>query len=315
MGVRLPVLGLAAVVAVCLACGGALAGAGTDDGQAASSEPTIELVDAGNEPRTPLRYALVAGTSFAATQTVDQTIEQIDGDGVRTTTQVPTIILGLQTDVAEVLPDGTFRTTFAFTSVDTKGDGTARSADQALAIELQLNDIVGSSGETTATARGVVLDAGYDIPGSLPAAIKTVLEQFETQLQSVSPPLPEEPVGAGARWRVTTQLELAGVEAEQRYDFTLESVAGTGIDLTVELRQTARPQRFDPPGARSGDRYRLVALRARGSGSMSLDLATPVPLDADVTARSVQKTRVRQSGEDPQVITAKIDQEQQVKTT
>jgi len=308
---------LTLIVVGALAAGASAATAATASGQASEEEtdialPTVEVLDAGDEPRAPLRYTLTAGTGFAATQTVDQSIRQVDQDGFGSTTDVPTIDLGLQLAVAEVGPDGTARVDLAFTSVTATGNGSAASADQARAIEIALDDITDLTGQTTTTDRGVVVAGGYDIPEGLPDTVKSLVEQYETQLQSVSPPLPEEALGAGARWRAATELDLAGIEAQQRYDYTVESVNGSQVELSVRFRQTAKPQDFEPPGAGKGDEFRLLSLRLRGKGTMTLDLTKPIPLDAEITAHAVQKTRTHLRGDDPEVITATIDQTQRI---
>jgi hypothetical protein len=291
-------------------------GGSGDSGEATSDlpQPVVDMLDPGDEPRAPLRYALTTGTTSTATQTVDQSIRQVDQDGFGSTTRVPTIDLGLQLTVLEVLPDGTARVGLAFTSVDATGNGSAQSSDQARAIEIALADITDLTGESTITDRGVVLAGGYEIPEGLPDTVKALIEQYESQLQSVSPPLPEEALGVGARWRATTELDLGGIEARQTYDYTVESVSGPEVELSVRIRQIAKPQDFEPPGARKGDEYRLLSLKLRGKGSMTLDLTTPIPVEAAIEGQAVQKTRTRERGGDTETVTATIDQEQLIST-
>jgi hypothetical protein len=286
----------------------------TDGGDSPIAEPTVEVLDTGAEPRAPLRYALAAGTSVTATQSVDQYVRQVDQEGFGNSDRVPTIDLGLRLDVQEVGPDGTARVALAFTSIDATGNGSAASSDQARAIEIALADITDLTGETTFTNRGVQVSGSFDVPDGLPDAVTTLLDQYESQLATVTPPLPEEPVGVGARWRAMTELELGGITAQQRYVYTVESISGSVVELSVKILQTAKPQDFEPPGARKGDEYRLLSLRMTGKGSTTLDATSPIPPSAEVEAHAKQRLRAKERGGDTETLELTIDQEQRIST-
>jgi hypothetical protein len=283
-----------------------------DDAEPSIPTPAVEILDPGEEPRAPLRFALTAGMSVTATQSVDQYIRQVDEEGFGNSDRVPTIDLGLRLDVQTVGPDGTAQVLIAFTSVDATGNGSAASADQARAIESALADLTDLTGTSTFTNRGVQVSGSFDVPDDLPDTVKTLLDQYESQLSTVTPPLPEEPVGVGARWRATTELELGGITAQQRYDYTVESIEGSHVELRVRLRQTAEPQDFDPPGARKGDEYHLLSLRTTGKGTTTFDATTPVPPSAVVEAHSKQRLRFEERGKDAETIDVTIDQEQRI---
>src|SRR5262245_18597945 len=288
----------------------------TDGGAEGSAipAPTVEVLETGDEPRSPLRFALTAGTSVTATQSVDQYIRQVDQDGFGSSDRIPTIDLGLRLDVQAVGPDGRADIAIAFTSVDATGNGSAASSDHARAIEIALADITDLTGTSTITNRSIPVSGSFDVPDDLPNYGKTIVEQYESQLATVSPPLPEEPVGVGARWRATTVLELGGITAEQRYEYTVESIDGSQVELRVKLRQTAEPQDFDPPGARKGDQYRLLSLRTTGKGATTFDATQPIPPSAEVAANAKQRMRVKERGEDAETLTITIEQEQRIST-
>jgi hypothetical protein len=283
----------------------------TDDNGAIAA-PTVEVIDPGDEPRAPLRYVLTPATSTTSTQSIDQFIRQVGEDGFGNSNRAPTIDLGLRLDVLDVQPDGTARITFAFTSVEADGNGSAASEAQARAIESALADITEMTGETTITNRGVQLSGSLQIPEGFPDNVKALLEQFENQVASATPALPEEAVGVGARWRATTELTLGGITSQQRYEYTVESIDGGTAELSVKLLQTAKPQDFDPPGAPAGAEYRLLSLRTKGKGSVTLDPTAPIPPSAEIAAKGKQRMRVKERGEDPETLTITIEQEQRL---
>ena len=276
--------------------------------------PTIEVVDTGDEPRVPLRYALVAGTSVTGTQSIDQYIRQVDQDGFGNSTRIPTIDLGLQLDVQEVKPDGTARVTFGFTSVNATGNGSAASSDQARAIEIALADITDLTGDTTTTDRGVPLDTSLDVPDDLSDTLRSILEQYESQASALTPPLPEEPLGLGARWRATTEAELNGIEFEQEFVYTLESMTGTQLEVTITAKQRAAPQEIDVPGAPRGSKIRLLSYRAKGQGTTTFDLAAPLPVESEVKLHVVNRVRAKERSGGVETTKTTSDQEQRIST-
>jgi hypothetical protein len=291
---------------------GAPAPAQTDGEGSQVAAPTVEVLDPGDEPRAPLRYALVAGTSVSGTQSIDQYIRQVDQDGFGNSTRVPTIDLGLQLDVQEVQPDGTARVTFGFTSVEATGNGSAASSDQARAIEIALADVTDLTGDTTISNRGVPLDTSLDVPDDLPDTVRSILEQFESQASALTPPLPEEPLGLGARWRATTEAELNGIEFEQEFVYTLESMTGTQLELRITAKQRAAPQEIDVPNAPSGTEIRLLSYRAKGKGTTTFDLAAPLPVESEVKLHLVNRVRVKEREGDVETTKTTSDQEQRI---
>ncbi len=313
-------LSVARVVAAVLATAAGVAAPATaraqvdGSGDVVPTAPKIEVLDAGAEPRVPLRYALTAGASYTATQTVDQRIEQIDDEGFGNTTEVPSIDLGMRLDVIEVLLDGTARVALAFTSVDATGTGSAASADQALFIEIALGDITDLTGETVLTDRGAVLESSYDVPEDLPVLVRSVLEQVESQMAALTPPLPEEPLGVGARWRATTQVTLSGITVEQDARFTLESITDTGVEVSVSLRQRADRQEIDVPNAPRRTSARLLSYRGTGDGTSTFDLRAPVPVASEVAITVVNRVRTRDADGDVETVRTTSEQEQRITT-
>lgn len=310
---RLLTIATAGTLAVMAA--GAPAPAQTDGEGSGVADPTVEVLDPGDEPRAPLRYALVAGTSVTGTQSIDQYIRQVDQDGFGSSTRVPTIDLGLELDVQEVQPDGTARVTFGFTSVEATGNGSAASSDQARAIEIALADITDLTGETTTSSRGVVLDTSFDVPDDLPDLLRSIVEQYESQVASLTPPLPEEPLGVGARWRATTEAELNGIEFSQEFVYTIESVTGTQLELSVTAKQRAAPQEIDVPNAPRGTEFRLLSYRAKGTGTTTIDLAAPLPTESEVKLRVVNRVRSEEHDGDVETTKTTSDQEQRISTS
>lgn len=292
---------------------GIAAGQG-DEADTAPTAPVVEVIDPGAEPRAPLRYALTAGTSYTATQTIDQKIRQLDDEGFGNTTEVPTIDFGLRLDVQDVQPDGTARVAMAFTSVDATGTGSAASSDQAVAIEIALGDITDLTGTTVMTSRGVPLESSFDVPEGLPEIVDTVIEQLEGQVAALTPPLPEEPLGVGARWRATTEAELASIRFEQSFVYTIDSITGSQVELSVAVRQRAAPQEIDIPNAPRGTKVRLLSYRARGKGSNTIDLATPIPVESEVSLEVVNRVRSEKSNGDTETVRTTSEQEQRITT-
>ena len=120
------------------------------------------------------------------------------------------------------------------------------------------------------------------------------LDELTQRLLGLTIPLPEEPVGVGARWTVVTVLRqgLGVVKQTARYHL----VAARDGRLTVELtlRRVGEEQRVEVPGLPRGAALDLVALFREVTGAVELELTAPLPTAGQLTleARAHQRLRL-----------------------
>jgi hypothetical protein len=102
--------------------------------------------------------------------------------------------------------------------------------------------------------------------------LDTLLDGFEAQASQLAAPFPEEPVGVGARWRVTSSFDLAGLPFEVATELTLDAVGDGVADGSVALTMTIPPGPVEVQGAQ----LEVVSGTMTGSGSVHWDLALPL---------------------------------------
>jgi hypothetical protein len=98
-------------------------------------------------------------------------------------------------------------------------------------------------------------------------------------------PLPEEPVGKGAKWRATQVVEHRGARIQQKSTYELLSVKGSRVRASVTFEQTAPVQRIRPPGG-SLD-IQLTELKFEGDGEGTWQLGKLAPRSASEKTMTV----------------------------
>jgi Family of unknown function (DUF6263) len=271
-----------AVLGVVPALGG---GPHTRESQAPG--PEVEVLDAGAEPREALRFAPAVGASEQAAMTMRLELEQ---SGVSdASVKAPPVRTAIAATLQEVTPDGVLNVAFSYPSFEVLKGGGA-SAEQRRAVERALSGLNGLAGGLTLTTRGALVDSNVDIPPGVDRTVSQFLEQLRNQFRDLTVPLPEPAVGVGARWRVTTQLTLNGIQARQVYEYRLEKRTGTTLELDVRGTQTARRQTVDAQG---GVELRVKRYKTTFRGAITTDLTRLLPSTSRVRGSGDQTFDVR----------------------
>lgn len=210
---------------------------------APSSRSAVTVLDPGAEPRRELRYRLEPGTADATTQRSEGTLVQ-DVAGQRQELAVPVT----EVDVDHTVEDaGDGR----FTAASTFGTARVMGGDPAAVAETEriLQQLEGVTITTTSTDRGEVLDTTLDeLPETGNPAFDMLSSSLLQQAASLAFPFPEEPVGIGARWSVTTEVEIGGLPIRAEYRMTMTRLDGDALDADLEATLTFLPGPVDLQG-------------------------------------------------------------------
>src|SRR6476646_3409202 len=169
-------------------------------GYPAAGQPAIvTLVAPGAAPRTALRYTI--GGDYKAHMDMAMLLGMsMEMAGIPAqTVQMPEMKMGADVGVRSVTPSGDVTFDFAYTSVTL--DQTA-GVDPSLASLVQGMDadLKKVRGSATMNTRGATHGSSMDISNVSDPRLTQMLGSLATSLDSVTIPLPEEAVGAGARW-------------------------------------------------------------------------------------------------------------------
>lgn len=268
-----------ALVFLLAACGGsAPAEETTPTPTAVSSPETIpvpegegeELVEVlleapGEGAPAPLRLRPRPGQVQVVRMEMDARVGMEIGGASRPPMAVPTIAMELETRVTDVATDGTFRQEARVRSVEVRGDAGDPGVQQ---MQEQIAPLESYEGWAILDARGRVLALDFALAPGAPPNLQQTMEQVRDTMRQLMPPLPEEPVAVGARWRTVSNVEARGLRMVQEARFTLRDRSAEGWTLAVELTQSADPQTL--PSPQPGVEVELVELASSGDGRMTV---------------------------------------------
>ena len=242
----------------------------------ASQDPVL-LLDAGAEPKAPLRYKVAEGTTTKSN--MDFTIATLaTTDDAAALSIVPGVRLHIVSGPAMLTDKGV-----KFEVNITKAEAAVpQGLDPDLAAELQqsaeiLDDV---GGTVEMNDRGIALSAELNDKAKspeLPVRLLMMIVNARSTLSRVV--LPAEPVGLGARWESRKELTLYGFKVQQVDSYTLVERVGDEIKLSVVVTQNALPQTVDFPDEEIS--IGVEQMRANANGEIILNLNA---LESDAAA-------------------------------
>jgi len=220
----------------------------------------VKLLAPGGEPKRVLRYALAKGTSVPLELALDVSLTTGGLGGA-----MPTFVFDLELAVEDVLPDGRMlvRATISDASVRDRPD----SKVEAKALASRVAAIKGVVITGTLTPDGKLQGAKVDaqkLPEGVAASATSLTESFE----HIAMPLPAAPVGVGAKWTTTRELDNNGMHSTATNTVELTSLDGDKVGFTVTTA-IAGP---DQTVMQQNVPIDVSGLTGSGGGSGSIDL-------------------------------------------
>ena len=283
---RLPLLAL--VLATALPAAAVSASAGS------SEPPTVKVVDAGAEPREALRFALTPGVAQNSSLTFTTTVKQ--SGAVNQTVGPLRIRFGVAITVGDKDADGNVRLAISYPSFELLKGSDVGSASQRDDVQRKLESFNGTTGELMMTPTGAVVSSAFELPETADPSANDLIDQLSEQANQLAIPLPDEPIGIGARWQATTQLELNGIRLEQTYTYTLRKRDGDRLDVDVRYVQRAPRQEADLPNVPAGTTVRVTLFKIAGKGTQTFFLSQPLPAEGRIKASGSQKLEFDRGG-------------------
>ena len=242
----------------------------------AAAQPVIVVQDFGEAPRQEIRYSFTPGATTDATMSMR--IQMSMGGQQMSGMDMPAVETPVTVRTSEVRPDGSARYEYEVASPALAAGSSGNAAlDQSLASSL--GQAGGASGWYRVDARGNILE-GSQSPSpdaALPAQAGQLLNDFQGQMQQLSAPFPAEAVGVGARWQITTTAVLMATPMTMTIDYTLLARDGDTVELGMTMVQAATAPAAPVAGIPAELQSMLGAMRATGTGKMTVDLNSMVP--------------------------------------
>lgn len=272
---------------------------------AATGRPVVTLLDPGAEPRRMLRYRLTPGAEETMVMRTNMTIETKTNDIPAPVVEYPTVAMSLRLRVLDANAPDQARYEFSLESVAVD-DAPGREPELVATLRQHFQDLAGMTGSASIDARGFNWNARMEHPRGRDTtpAIRQMIDSAAQGMERMSAPLPEEPVGQGARWELRQTIEQNGVTLQQRTLFELRELDGQRGVLATQITQRADRQPMSITGMPAGA-AELLSLDSTGSGRLHFDLDRLAPRST-LTIRSDYSVRVT-SGDAPETIDTRVE--------
>lgn len=136
----------------------------------------------------------------------------------------------------------------------------------------QLEGVRGYALRERVSAHGAASDFKVEVPESGPKGAEQLLATLNTTFRGMIPPLPEEPIGTGAKWQVLSRDDSSGTSLVELDDYTLKDRSGSRLTLDLQGRQLAASDKIKlPTGVPEGVSTTLAKFSTTLSGSLVID--------------------------------------------
>ncbi|MFW5879080.1 MAG: hypothetical protein ACOCVR_04595 [Myxococcota bacterium] len=149
-------------------------------------------------------------------------------------------------------------------------------ADRAEGLRRDLSSVAELEGRVWLDDRGVLRDVDF-FGREEEGQAGQLTSEIEHSVRSMTMPLPEEPVGIGARWEVVQTVTLNELTFEQRTEMTLREREGDRLVVETEVSQTAGRQQVDNPQLPPGAEMHVDRMRGSSVGVSYVDLNSLLP--------------------------------------
>lgn len=245
----------------------------------------VELLNAGTEPKQELRFKPKVNAKQTVTLTMNMDVAtSVEGRSMPKF-QIPASTMKMEAVVTQVDSNGDIHFQFAYTDADVVADSTA-PPEVVNAVRSTLKKIVGLKGSFVSDNRGQVKSGSFVLPEGLDPMTKQLFQQVSNSLTQLSAPVPAEAIGRGAKWRVASSLNVAGINLSQSAIYELASLQDNVANLNINLEQQATSQALSLPSLPAGSTMTLKSLKSQGQGQMKMRLDAAMPIQANISLNS-----------------------------
>lgn len=251
--------------------------------------PLVNVLERGSEPRQELRWRVESGLEQPLTATLGIGVDAVI---VLIRSKMPLVesAYDLTMRAKKVRKDGTVQVGFHVTGVEVvvpEGAEPKQTEAQKLAMQERAK-VVGSY---TLSPRGGISDFKLVKASDGTQAGPGLVDLLRWSLGQMTPALPSEPVGVGAKWSAHESVIQGGILVNQLRTIELVKVDGNRLELSVDLRQSASPQPYTNP--MTGAKFELQGLNGTGSGTLGWDLSQLAPRTASFEANALDSAVFR----------------------
>ncbi|MGB7445195.1 MAG: DUF6263 family protein [Coleofasciculaceae cyanobacterium] len=250
-----------------------------------TAQPQLELLDPGTEAKQELRFQPAVNAKQTAIMVMDMDLTISIAGNSTPKVNLPATEMTMETVVTKVDDNGDIHYQFSYTDVDLVGDESVRPEVREVMRE-QIRKVIGLSGSVVIDNRGQTKTVNIVVPENIDESTKQMVEQISDSLKQISSPVPSQAVGVGAKWRVSSALNLRGISLSQIATYKLVSLNDDVATLEISIEQEAPQQNISLPGIPNGINLTLQSLDAQGQGQLKMSLNQLMPVSYDFSLLS-----------------------------
>ena len=262
----------------------------TSDAQSSANAPSdgagvqVKLVQAGAEPRRVLRLHPQAGEKQSVSMTLKMTMDLKMGDMQSQAMKMPGMQMAMDATVKTVSENGDIDYDFAM------GDVSVMDEPGALpqvvdAIKSSLSGLKGIAGTGKLSNRGFNKGTEMKLAADAAPQLRQMMDQMKESFSTLAAPLPEEPIGPGAKWEASMPIKSQGMTIQQSATYELVSIDGEHLVIRSTIVQHAENQKIENPSM-PGVKVDLTKMSGRGTGDRTCDLGLILPSTAAIEYHS-----------------------------
>jgi hypothetical protein len=263
---------------------------------------SLQLIDAGAEPRRELKFSPAANSKQSLTMNVEsELLMSIDGKSIQS--NQTKIVMKMDLNVKQVAANGDIDCEYIYTKVDL-APMPEMSADLVKNIRDRLATVVGTRGNVTIDRSGQMKKQTMTVPANIDPTMKKSIESSNRQMESFSAPLPSEKIGKGASWKINRTSNVDDIKIEQTVVYKIVELSDRQIEIESKIQQTA------PQQSAFGGAVKLNYMSSSGGGRSTFKFDSLLPIAGTVlfnTKNQVETTPEKDKS------TVKVDTNMKIK--
>lgn len=263
-----------------------------------ADQPIVKLLSAGKAPLKRLRYKFTKRhkLTMVMEMNISMRMAMKMGKATRFSPTIKTPPLQMMLEMTNVPTDAQGKTSISGKVVDIKvlkAPGVNPRIIQR--VRQEVRKIRGLSIFYQINDRGFLLKSKIQSPVAETQQIKQVINNLRQSIRQMSTPLPAEPVGQGARWKVLSTFKQP-LKTNQTIYYTLTKRAKDQMNVNTSVTQSAPPQTIqnNTPMGPVTNRVKYMHSSIRGKGTFYL---SGPQVKAESSGRSEMKFRVTMRGQ------------------
>ncbi|MEQ9548076.1 MAG: hypothetical protein RIM23_00405 [Coleofasciculus sp. G3-WIS-01] len=255
---------------------------------AAEAKSTIVLLYPGAQPRQILRFKPAANTKQTTVLTMNMDMTgTVDGQ-VMPNINMPAIQMSVESEVTQVEANGDAQIKVTYTEVDVVSDKTA-PPELIRTLRAQLQQLKDVTITFVIDEQGITKDVNVSLPEDLDPNLEQLLQQMLSSLEQLSAvPFPEEAVGVGATWQVSSAVPVSELPLDQiQVLYEVEDIEDDQVTLKMSMQQQSQESsQMDLPGAPPGVNFKVQSFATQSAGTMTIGFDRIMPLNGMMSTLS-----------------------------